>query len=444
MNTRIHKESCVMRVTLFKRADRDHRLPGRTLGSNRLTVALATLAAVTLLASGLPLVTPATFAAPEDPPAAVSLGTIQTQQIAFGVYARNLFSTGITHFDESVILTTGTATGFDVSGSGADYGMQTGMGAYTIPILADMRAAYADASGRTATGSFDPIPDDGSQTFTPGVYSSGGSSLTLGENSTITFDGEGKQNAVFIVQVDGDLTMGAGTRIILTGGAHPQNVFWQVNGTATVGADSVFVGVVLAKGDITMGANTPVAGRLITETDVYTNNNQFTSRGIFLNFFGPSVYKTHSHEPAISGYSSGDCDKVELTVGGISYPASYCVMWWSYLPYLPDGIYPMVATTADGMIAAYQTLIIDNVAPDAPEITGGPIAFTNLTKPPITGTAEPGSKVVVNVCDRVFTVTTAADGTWSVSLASSAPLPQGECYITAFATDATGNEGPRT
>jgi hypothetical protein len=51
-------------------------------------------------------------------------------------------------------------------------------------------------------------------------------------NSTLICDGEGHEDAVFILQVGGALSLGAGVQMALINGAQAQNVFWKVRVTA--------------------------------------------------------------------------------------------------------------------------------------------------------------------------------------------------------------------
>jgi len=54
----------------------------------------------------------------------------------------------------------------------------------------------------------------------------------------------------------------------LSGGALAKNIFWQVAGTATFGANSHFEGVVLAKTDIKLLTGTTMNGRTLSQTQV--------------------------------------------------------------------------------------------------------------------------------------------------------------------------------
>ena len=109
----------------------------------------------------------------------------------------------------------------------------------------------------------------GLQPYTPGVYgTSGAMGFTAG--GTLTLDGQGDENAVFIFQIGGALGIGANTTVALVNEAQACNVFWTVGTATTIGADSVFVGTMMATGAITMGATSRVDGRLLSRTAAIT------------------------------------------------------------------------------------------------------------------------------------------------------------------------------
>jgi hypothetical protein len=91
--------------------------------------------------------------------------------------------------------------------------------------------AYGDAAGRAATSVGTEL---GGTIKTPGVYTS----ATFGITGTLTLDGGGNANAVFIFKtgVAGTTLITADfSHVVLTGGAQANNVFWQVGSSATLG-----------------------------------------------------------------------------------------------------------------------------------------------------------------------------------------------------------------
>ena len=92
-------------------------------------------------------------------------------------------------------------------------------GAIQVPTDAtaysDFLAAYAEIKGR-APGAVLPAMEG--VTLTPGLYTAG-AATGLAANTSVTLDGRGDANAVFVFQVNGALAMGAGAKVKVTGRA---------------------------------------------------------------------------------------------------------------------------------------------------------------------------------------------------------------------------------
>lgn len=138
--------------------------------------------------------------------------------------------------------------------------------AHLTAAVLSMEAAYTAAAGRAATSAATTNVGGGTLTglvLAPGVYQ-------WGSNVTIPTDLElsGGATDVWIFKVAGTLTMAADKRIILSGGALPQNIFWQVTGAVSIGARTHFEGVILGKTSITFGNLTSIKGRLLAQSAV--------------------------------------------------------------------------------------------------------------------------------------------------------------------------------
>jgi hypothetical protein len=137
----------------------------------------------------------------------------------------------------------------------------------------DLTAAYNDAAGRTPATA---LPGDiGGMTLTPGVYNA---SSSLGITGTVTLDGQGDPNAVFIIQVGSALTTASGSVVNLINGAQACNVFWQVGSSATLGTGSTFNGNILALTSITATTGANVNGRLLARNGAVTLDTNVVSR----------------------------------------------------------------------------------------------------------------------------------------------------------------------
>lgn len=139
----------------------------------------------------------------------------------------------------------------------------------------DMGFAYDDAAGRLLPDFTDLFVGGniGGQTLAPGLYR-WNSAVTVPFGTNVTF--AGGPNDVWIIQVTGTLDLAANTQVLLTGGALPKNIFWQVAGAVTLGASSHLEGVVLAKTAITLGSLATANSRLLAQTRVNLDQNTVT------------------------------------------------------------------------------------------------------------------------------------------------------------------------
>jgi len=129
-----------------------------------------------------------------------------------------------------------------------------------------METAYTDAAGRTATSAATTNVGSGtltSLTLAPGVYE-WGSAVTI--PTDLTFNGTATD--VWILKVAGTLDMAAAKNVVLAGGALPQNIFWQVSGAVTTGANTHFAGIILGQTSITFGNLSSINGRLLAQSAV--------------------------------------------------------------------------------------------------------------------------------------------------------------------------------
>ena len=122
----------------------------------------------------------------------------------------------------------------------------------------DLTPAYDNAAVRLA----DTVDTElGGTTKYTGVYETDAGTLEI--TGDLTLDAQGDPDAVFIFQAGSTLTTADGSRVILINNAQAANVFWQVTSSATLGADSVFQGNILALTSITVGNSATVTGRLL-------------------------------------------------------------------------------------------------------------------------------------------------------------------------------------
>jgi len=136
-----------------------------------------------------------------------------------------------------------------------------------------LTAAYNSAAGRAAGSTI--AGDLGGMTLAPGVRKST-STLEI-TSADVTLDAGGNPNAVFIFQIASSLTVGVGRQVILSGGAQPSNIFWQVGSSATLNSNCDVSGTILALTTITLGTGANLNGRAMARNgDVTLLSNTIT------------------------------------------------------------------------------------------------------------------------------------------------------------------------
>jgi hypothetical protein len=194
-------------------------------------------------------------------PASVSIGTTSGFAILAGSTVTN---TGATAITGDLGVSPGAAvTGFP---PGTVSGTIHAGDATAATAQSDLTVAYNDAAGRT-TGANSVSGDLTVLTLAPGLYKS---TSSLGITGTVTLTGLGNPNAVFIIQMATTLTTGAGSHIILSGGAQAKNIIWQVGTSATLGTNSVFQGTILADQSITLNTGAQMTGRAMARVGAVT------------------------------------------------------------------------------------------------------------------------------------------------------------------------------
>jgi hypothetical protein len=234
-------------------------------GTTRWTaVACAAALTCTLLFAGL-LSTPSPAHASG---AMVGLGAAGSFSV---LGASTVTNTGPTNLGGDLGVSPGTAiTGFPpgtLAGTTHSADVQAGTA------HADLQAAYNDAAGRTPTEAV--AGDLVGRTLNAGVYSSA-SSLAL--SGTLTLDGQGDPEAVFIFQMGSTLTTASASHVKLINGAQASHVFWQVGSSATLGTASSIAGTIMALASITVTTGVAIEGHALALNGAVTlDSNTITT-----------------------------------------------------------------------------------------------------------------------------------------------------------------------
>eukprot|EP00979_Chaetoceros_neogracilis_P013190 scaffold3714_cov307-Chaetoceros_neogracile.AAC.1 len=133
----------------------------------------------------------------------------------------------------------------------------------TVAVL-DMQGAYVDAAGRPdpdyadlGAGSIEGL------TLDPGLYKWG---TNVEFTSSLTFNGSSTD--IWILQIDGDVKVGSGAIVEITGGAKAENIFWQIAGKTTLGTSSHVEGVFLCNTQIAFETGSSMNGAALAQTAV--------------------------------------------------------------------------------------------------------------------------------------------------------------------------------
>ena len=141
----------------------------------------------------------------------------------------------------------------------------------------NMETAYTDAAGRKLPDYTELYAGNLSgKTLAPGLYK-WSTGVLITTNVTLA----GSSNAVWIFQIAGNLTLGSGAKVLLSGGAQANNIFWQVAGGAgaEIGTTAHMEGTILAKTAIHLRTGASLNGRAFAQTAVTLDKNKVVIPG---------------------------------------------------------------------------------------------------------------------------------------------------------------------
>ncbi len=139
--------------------------------------------------------------------------------------------------------------------------------------VSDMQTAYTDAAGRSnPTATELGAGNIGGMTLAPGLYK-WSTGVIVPTDVTLS----GGSNDVWIFQIAQTLGVGNGAHVVLSGGAQPQNIFWQVGGQATLGTTSDVKGIILSQTAVVLNTGARLNGRAMAQTAVTLNANAVTA-----------------------------------------------------------------------------------------------------------------------------------------------------------------------
>lgn len=219
-----------------------------------------------------------------SPFAILAASTVTNTGNTLVTYAAGAVTGGVN--DDLIGVSPGTAVvgfyppGVDTDGPNAIYaaGYNNTPG---VPLAAQgaLTTAYNTLAGQAATTVFPggqdlsqaAVPGHPTGTLPPGVYKSPSTASIAAGN--LTLDGGGNPQSTFVFQIGSGLTttlngIGSGN-IVLTNGATPCNIYWQVGSSAVLGG-ATFYGNVLALASVTLTSSTQFTGRALARTGAVT------------------------------------------------------------------------------------------------------------------------------------------------------------------------------
>ncbi|CAN1501660.1 Ice-binding protein [Flavobacteriaceae bacterium] len=185
------------------------------------------------------------------------------------------------------------------------------------------------------------------ETVTPGKYHVNSAIAIAG---TVTLDGLGDPNSLFIFHANGAINAAASTTIALTGNAQACNVFWVSEGAPGIGADSTMKGILIGHGGaVAVGARVNLEGSMFSTygavafgpgtASVALNSTSITnidlmslktfvmfSGGGAINNTGISIY---NGDIATDAGATGSIAAGPATVNGTLYPAGISTATYS-------------------------------------------------------------------------------------------------------------------
>ena len=219
---------------------------------------------------------------------------------------------GLTMDSTNVFATSSLVTGRVYA---ADYADPTPANLTTA--ISDMETAFTDAAGRTLPDFTElGAGDISGLTLAPGIYKWGTGVLIT---SGVTLSGSA--NDVWIFQIAGDLTVGNGAIVTLSGGAQASNIFWQVAGETTLGTTSDFKGIILCQTLIALNTSAVMNGRALAQTAVTLDASTVTeTTSSTTPTPTPEVTPTPQATPTASATPTPECTVKSMSVSREKLP----------------------------------------------------------------------------------------------------------------------------
>ena len=127
-----------------------------------------------------------------------------------------------------------------------------------------LQATYNYLMSLTVTNSTHAVILGSGETLIPGVYTIAGATSTV---ETINFDAQGNPDALFVIRIGATFATGPSSNMVLLNGAKASNIFWVIEGAASMAASTILKGTVITNaGAIAMASGADLEGQLFAIT----------------------------------------------------------------------------------------------------------------------------------------------------------------------------------
>lgn len=135
-------------------------------------------------------------------------------------------------------------------------------GAGQVDLTTAFNTLTSEPCGLDLTGT-----DLGGLTLLPGTYCFSSSAQLTG---TLTLDGQGNPDSVWVFQIGSTLTTASGSSVEFINSGNPCGAQWRVGSSATLGTGTSFAGNILAQAAITLNTGADLIGRALARDEAVT------------------------------------------------------------------------------------------------------------------------------------------------------------------------------
>jgi hypothetical protein len=167
----------------------------------------------------------------------IGVFSLSTDDSSFALLGSTITETG----DSTIAGNVGATTTLTQNGAWTVSG--TIFGFPSDPTVAAAYGAFESdfgvAAGLSSTGSFTGTNQIFTGSSGNNVYASSSTISTSASGTTLTFNAQNQSNVVFVIQIDGSLTVNNAITFVLENGALASNIFWIVGNTSIAGSATI-------------------------------------------------------------------------------------------------------------------------------------------------------------------------------------------------------------